>query len=204
MLSCKICGISDPQTLNYIINHKIPPKFVGFICNYPRSNRNINFEKLKKLISISKNNISFVAVLVKPNQNFIEKIKNLNFDYYQLYDVSPKKTKLIKEKYKKKIISALTIENKEDVEKYKEFVSISDIILFDSKGYEKSLSFNHNFIDNISGNFNKMIAGNIQINDIFVFKNKDYIIDISGGLEDTDGKKCISKIDNFLIKVKTL
>ena len=49
-----------------------------------------------------------------------------------------------------------------------------------------------------------MITGNIQINDIFVFKNKDYIIDISGGLEDTDGKKCISKIDNFLIKVKTL
>ena len=72
-----------------------------------------------------------------------------------------------------------------------------------TQSYEKSLSFNHIY-RYISGNFNKMIAGNIQINDIFVFKNKDYIIDISGGLEDTDGKKCISKIDNFLIKVKTL
>ena len=40
--------------------------------------------------------------------------------------------KTIKEKYKK-IITAITVENKEDVEKYKEFVSISDIILFDSK-----------------------------------------------------------------------
>ena len=117
--------------------------------------------------------------------------------------VPPDQIKIIKEKYKK-IIAAITVENKEDVEKYKEFVSISDIILFDSKGYEKSLSFNHNFIDNISEDFNKMIAGNIQINDIFVFKNKDYIIDISGGLEDTEGKKCISKINDFLTKVKTL
>ena len=36
---CKICGISDPDTLNFLINHPHPPKFVGFICNYPKSSR---------------------------------------------------------------------------------------------------------------------------------------------------------------------
>ena len=200
----KICGISDLDTLNFIINHPYPPQFIGFICNYKKSSRYVGAEKLNELLKLDKKKSNFVAVLVKPNIEILEKIKNFNFDYYQIYDCTPVEIKTIKEKYKKKIITAITVENKEDVEKYKEFVSISDIILFDSKGYEKSLSFNHNFIDNISGNFNKMIAGNIQINDIFVFKNKDYIIDISGGLEDTDGKKCISKIDNFLIKVKTL
>ncbi len=153
---------------------------------------------------LKKKTSNFVAVLVKPNIEILEKIKDLKFDYYQIYDCTPEEIKVIREKYKKKIIAAITVENKEDVEKYKQFVSLSDIILFDSKGYEKSLSFNHNFIDNISGDFNIMIAGNIQINDIFVFKNKNYIIDISGGLEDTKGKKCISKINDFLIKVKTL
>ena len=198
MLSCKICGISDPQTLNYIINHKIPPMFVGFICNYPRSNRNINFKKLKKLININKNNISFVAVLVKPNQYFLEKIKNLNFDYYQLYDVSPKKTKLIKEKYKKKIISALTIENKEDVEKYKDYNLISDIILFDSKGYEKSLGFNHELLNDVPNTITKMLAGNIQYDDkLDKYSKITDIIDISGSLE-TAGKKDIKKINKFL------
>ena len=203
-LKCKICGVSDSKTLDFILNHKFPPEFIGFIVNYPASKRFVQTDKLNNLLNVKKKTSSFVAVLVKPNIEILEKIKNFNFDYYQIYDCTPVEIKTIKEKYKKKIITAITVENKEDVEKYKEFVSISDIILFDSKGYEKSLSFNHNFIDNISGNFNKMIAGNIQINDIFVFKNKDYIIDISGGLEDTDGKKCISKIDNFLIKVKTL
>ena len=198
MLNCKICGISDPQTLNYIINHKIPPMFVGFICNYPRSNRNINFKKLKKLININKNNISFVAVLVKPNQYFLEKIKNLNFDYYQLYDVSPKKTKLIKEKYKKKIISALTIENKEDVEKYRDYNLISDIILFDSKGYEKSLGFNHELLNDVPNTITKMLAGNIQYDDkLDKYSKITDIIDISGSLE-TAGKKDIKKINKFL------
>ena len=198
MLSCKICGISDPQVLNYIINHSTPPKFVGFICNYPRSNRNINFEKLKKLISVNKNNIYFVAVLVKPNQNFLEKIKKLNFDYYQLYDVRPKKTKLIKEKYKKKIISALTIGNKKDVEKYKDYNLISDIILFDSKGYEKSLGFNHELLNDVPNKITKMLAGNIQYDDkLDKYSKITDIIDISGSLE-TAGKKDIKKINKFL------
>ena len=26
---CKICGIKDPDTLNFIINHPFPPKFIG-------------------------------------------------------------------------------------------------------------------------------------------------------------------------------
>ena len=43
-----------------------------------------------------------------------------------------------------------------------------------------------------------MIAGNIQIEDIPDFKNSDYMIDISGALEDDSGKKDIKKIDKFL------
>ena len=74
MLSCKICGISDPQVLNYIINHSTPPKFVGFICNYPKSHRNLNFKKLKELIDIKKNaKINYVAVLVNPKQTILKK-----------------------------------------------------------------------------------------------------------------------------------
>ena len=63
----KICGISDSKTLNYIINHQYPPQFIGFICNYSKSKRYVEFNMLKKLISIEKKNSKFVAVLVKPN-----------------------------------------------------------------------------------------------------------------------------------------
>ena len=197
----KICGISDSKTLNYIINHQYPPQFIGFICNYSKSKRYVQFDKLVKLIDVDKKNISFVAVLVSPNDLFLEKIKNLNFDYYQLYDVSPEKTQKIKKIYNKKIITSLAIENKKDVEKYKGYQNDSEIINFDSKGYEQSIGFDHELLKDIPSSIDKMIAGNIKIEDIPNFKNTSYIIDVSSTLENEKGVKDINKIDKFLNSV---
>ena len=194
----KICGVSDPETLSYILNHNQRPTMIGFITNYEKSKRFIEYEKLKNLINIDKKNVSFVSVLVNPDDKILEKIKNLNFDYYQLYDVSSERTKEIKLKYKIKIISAITVSGKNDVIKYKDYLDISDIILFDSKGYHKSESFDHNLLDEVPHKLNKMIAGNIQIDDIPKFRDKDFIIDLSGAIEDENGKKDINKIDKLL------
>lgn len=198
MKGLKICGVSDPKTLNYILNHNQKPTMIGFITNYEKSRRFVEYEKLKELINVDKKNISFVSVLVNPNDEILEKIKDLNFDYYQLYDVDADRTNEIKSKYKIKIITAITVSSKEDVIKYKDYTNVSDVILFDSKGYHKSESFDHNLLDEVSDELNKMIAGNIQIDDIPSFKNKDFIIDLSGALEDENGKKDISRIDKLL------
>ena len=194
----KICGISDPKTLNYILNHPHPPKFIGFITNYKKSKRYVAYENLKNLINVTKKQTNFVSVLVDPSDELLEKIKDLNFDYYQLYDVDPVRTAEIKKKYKIKIISAITISNKKDVDTYKDYLEISDIILFDSKGYDRSESFDHNLLEQVPNEINKMIAGNIQIDDIPNFKNKDFIIDLSGSIENNEGKKDINKIDKLL------
>ena len=201
---CKICGIKDLDTLNFIINHSHPPKFIGFICNYTKSPRYVEINNLKSLLNVNKNRSKFVAVLVKPNYEILEKIKNLPFDYYQLYDCTPYEIKMIKDKYQKKIITALTIKNKSDVGKHKFFADITDIYLFDSKGYEKSLKFNHNLIKNIKLDKELMLAGNIKFDDNL--KNYQKIanyLDLSGGLE-TSGLKDISKIDIFLNNLNKL
>ena len=200
----KICGVSDLKTLNYIVEHPYPPQFIGFITNYRKSKRYVEFEKLKELINIDKKGINFVSVLVNPDDEILEKIKNLRFDYYQLYDVTPEITKLIKEKYKIKIISALTINNKDDVDQYKKYEIISDIILFDGKGYEKSFGFDHKLLNNVPNTVKKMLAGNIQYNDeLEKFSKIADIIDISGSLE-TAGKKDISKINILLENISEI
>ena len=201
---CKICGIKDPDTLNFIINHPYPPKFIGFICNYPKSPRFVDLNQLKNLLNVSKNKSNFVAVLVKPNNKILEEIKNLPFDYYQLYDCTPDEIRIIKQKYRKKIITAFTIKDKSDVKKYKSFSEITDIYLFDSKGYEKSQKFDHNLIKDIKLNKELMLAGNIKFNDNL--KNYEKIadfIDLSGGLE-TSGLKDTSKINIFLNNFKQI
>ena len=203
-MDAKICGIKDTKTLNYIVNHNNPPKFIGFITNYPKSKRYVEHKNLKRLINIDKKKINFVSVLVSPDDEILEKIKDLNFDYYQLYDVSPEKTKIIKEKYKVKIITALAIENISDVEEYKKFESISEIILFDSKGYEKSIGFDHQLLNNVPASVNKMLAGNIGYDDkLDKYSKITDIIDISGSLE-TLGEKDISKIKIFLENISKI
>ena len=204
ILKSKICGVSDSKTLNYIINHNHPPQFIGFIVNYPKSKRYVDIQKLKELMKIEKKKSFYVAVLVNPNQNILEEIKEMPFDYYQLYDCEPDKIKSIKEKYKKKIITAITISDSEDLNKYKQFTDTTDIYLFDSKGYENSMSFDHALIEKLNLNKEVMIAGNIQIDDnLENLKKIAHIIDISGGVE-TDGLTDISKIDIFLNKIKNL
>ena len=198
----KICGISDLNTLEFIINHAYPPQFIGFICNYKKSSRYVEVEKLKELLALDKKKSYYVAVLVKPLEDILEKIKYLPFDYYQIYDCTPEEIKKIKKKYNKKIITALTIRDEIDVEKYQLYSEVSDIYLFDGKGYEKSIAFDHSLIKKIKINKPLMIAGNIKVNDnLDNYKKIADIIDISGGLE-TSGVKDKSKIDIFLNKVE--
>ena len=200
----KICGISDLDTLNFIINHPYPPQFIGFICNYKKSSRYVEVEKLNELLTLDKKKSNFVAVLVKPDEKILERIKHLPFDYYQVYDCTPEEIKEIKQKYNKKIITALTIKDENDVEKYQLFSEVTDIYLFDSKGYEKSMAFDHSLIKKIKINKPLMIAGNVQLNDnLENYEKIADIIDISGGLE-TSGVKDKSKIDIFLNKVKQI
>ena len=204
ILKSKICGVSYTKTLKYIINHKNPPQFIGFIVNYLKSKRYVDIKKLKELMKIEKKSSLYVAVLVNPEKDILEEIKNLPFDYYQLYNCSVDKMRSIKNLYNKKIIAALTIENSEDVKNYQLYKDVSDIYLFDSKGYEKSMSFNHTLIENIQSNKELMLAGNIQINDdLEKYKKIADIIDISGGLE-TSGLKDINKIETFLNKLSDL
>ena len=204
IIRSKICGVSDLDTLNFIINHPYPPQFIGFICNYKKSSRYVEVEKLNELLKLDKKKSNFVAVLVKPDKDILEKIKYLPFDYYQIYDCTAKDIKKIKKKYNKKIITALTIKDETDINKYQLFSEVTDIYLFDSKGYEKSMAFDHTLIEKIKINKPLMIAGNIQVNDnLEKYKKIADIIDISGGLE-TSGVKDKSKIDIFLNKVEQI
>ena len=198
-MEAKICGIKNVKTLKYILNHKYPPNFIGFIFNYPKSKRNLNLWELTKLLNLKKHHkINFVSVLVNPSDITLNKVLKFNFDYLQLYNVNPVRTKFIKEKYKIKIISAITVGSLKDVYAFNLYRRISEIILFDSKGYEKSLSFDHTLLENIPNDTKRMLAGNIKYNDnLEKFKKISDIIDISGSLE-TQGEKDNRKINKFL------
>ena len=80
----------------------------------------------------------------------------------------------------------------------------TDIFLFDGKGYEKSIAFDHKLVQEINIDKPLMIAGNIQMDDnLKKYTKIADIVDISGGLE-TSGLKDKSKINIFLKKLKQI
>ena len=161
--------------------------------------------KIKKNIPLIDQHDKFGFWGGKFGGNFIpETLKKPVEDLEILFKKLRKDKKFIKEKYNKKIISALTIQNKKDVEKYKEYELISDIILFDGKGYEKSIGFDHLLVKNLPSIIKKMLAGNIKYNEkLDKYSKITDIIDISGSLE-TSGKKDISKINVLLKKINKI
>jgi phosphoribosylanthranilate isomerase len=199
-IELKICGIKSKNIIKTIVENG-GCNYLGFVF-YPPSPRNLSIEQSKKLTSIVPKHIKKVAVLVKPENSFIEKIKN-QFDYFQIYDSSPSEVKALKLLSNKKIIKAIKVKKKEDIDLYKNYVGIADDFLFDSSGMEKSFSFDWNYLKKIKIK-NWFLAGGISINNLDRVKNITKKIDISSALEDNPGEKSVKKVLNFLRKVKDL
>jgi len=198
-MKVKVCGLSTIEQVETCVNHGAD--FCGFILNYPKSHRYIEYETAEKLTNIDKKNSKFVGVLTNATQDEFLKFSKLNIDYFQIYgEYTRNDIKNIKGKFNKKIIVALQIKSKEDVLKYKIYENEADI-LFDSSGLEKSLSWNFDWIKAVP--IPKMIAGNIQIQDLEKISKIADIVDVSGAVE-TEKKKDLTKIKEFLLKIKEI
>jgi phosphoribosylanthranilate isomerase len=201
-MKLKICGLSNPKDVKACVMLNV--NYCGFILNYPKSHRYVSFNKAKNLTNINKGNTKYVGVLVNPTDEELFVFSKLNFDYFQLYGIHDSKMLLkIKKKINKKIISTIQVKKKKDIDKYKLIEKISDIILWDSSGYEKSLSWNYKWIKSISTNAEKMIAGNITVEKIADLRGLVDIIDVSGAVE-TNKVKDINKINKIITEIKKI
>ena len=201
-MKVKVCGLSTAEQVKTCV--QLGADYCGFILNYSKSHRFIQFEKAKELTNIKKKNTKYVGVLVNPKNEDLEKFSELNIDYFQIYgNYNEKLISNIKLKFNKKIIIAIQVKNKKDILNYKQFENVADIILWDSSGFEKSLDWNFSWIKSIQTNVTKMIAGNINIDKIGKIFNLADIVDVSGALE-TNKVKDISKIKYFLDNLKKL
>ena len=202
-MQAKVCGLSTAKQIETCVEYGA--NFCGFILNYKKSHRFINYQTAEQLTRINKKNTAYVGVLVNPTIEQLKKFSNLNLDYFQIYgDFNAEQISEIKSKYNKKIIMALQIKEEQDVLKYKTYQKAADIILFDSSGLHQSLSWDYNWIKDVpSSTVRRMLAGNINIDMLENLKEITDIIDVSGALE-TDKVKDIFKIKKFLDKVRQI
>jgi len=201
-MQAKICGLTTAEHVQMCVDYGA--SFCGFILNYKKSHRFIDYKTAEILTNIPKQNTSYVGVFVDPTEEELDQYSKLKLDYFQIYgNFNSDDISKIKDKYKKKIIVALQIKEKKDILNYKTFEQVADIILFDSSGLHQSLSWDFNWVKDVPQSITKMLAGNINMDALENLKKITDIVDVSGALE-TDKVKDVKKIKEFLNKIKNL
>ena len=192
----KICGLNPSRDVQICLDLNV--NFLGFVF-YDKSPRNLKISELNILNTYNKKNSFFVAVTVNPSDEFIDKIKTKNFDYIQLHGSEDNnRIKEIKRKSNLKIIKAIKVNNKNDIDLYKQF-SEADYILFDTPGMEKSMEFPKNLIKEIPKGEKFALAGGVTVDTIKnLVKLGINFIDLSSSVEENIGYKDHIKIKNFM------
>ena len=198
----KICGLNPIRDIKLCLDLKV--NFLGFVF-YENSPRNINLAEVKNLSRYNRQDSSFVAVTVDPTNEFIENVVSNNFEYIQLHGAETnQRVKEIKKKYNLKVIKAIKIKTKDDINKYKKF-SEADIILFDTPGMEKSIKFPKNLITNLPIGHKYALAGSISEDNVEIISKLGVnFFDLSSNLESHAGYKDHLKIKRFLQKIKEI
>ena len=202
-MKVKICGLHPARDVQLCVDLGI--NFLGFVF-YKRSPRNINLEDVKKLKKFKKQNSSFVAVTVNPDDEFIKSQVIGNFEYIQLHGSETSERVSEIKSMGLKIIKAVKIKDEADIKSYKQYEN-ADVILFDTPGMEKSIQFPKDLISKLPKGEKYALAGSISENNLEnIAKLGVTFCDLSSNLElDTQiGYKDHLKIKKFIKKVNEL
>ena len=195
----KVCGQTDPEIIKLCIEQGA--RLIGFIVNYPKSPRSISIKKLKSLTSNIPDDVKKVAVMVNPSIDEVKEISNY-CNVIQLHgDETEEFIQLIKKETDLEVIKVIKVNNKEDLQTNKKFIS-ADIFLYDTPSMgQNGKAFDFEMLKDLK-NRNFFIAGKININNIetaLLYTDK---IDVNSGLETKKGIKDPEKIKQFFNRLK--
>ena len=197
----KICGITSEEAIVAASKYQCC-KYLGFVT-YSKSKRHLTIERARQLTKLVPKHVKRVSVSVGiPTDDFINKTQNM-YDYFQIYDASPSQIQQLKLISGKKVIVAIKAKDQKAVDLHKQYIGIADSFLFDgSSSYGTSASFNWDYLKTVKSSF--FLAGGIGVENISDALTISPQIDSNSKLEETEGKKSVKKIKEFLLKVKEI
>lgn len=149
-------------------------------------------------------------------QNIVTRVYNYKLDYIQLHGNEPRETlenlrATIDPDIKPniKIIKAISVSSAEDINKYKEYVGVADLFLFDTKCKTVGGSgeqFDWQVLQAYDGDVPFLLSGGIGPDDAERVRNfhhpKCIGIDLNSKFEIEPALKDVEKLKQFLVKVK--
>lgn len=203
MIKIKICGLSRIDDINYC--NELKPDYIGFILGFPKSRRNITFDKAKELKSHLDSNIKSVGVFVNADIDSIIQFCNENIiDLVQLHgneDINY--INELKSKINKPITKAVRVQFAEEI--LKADTLPCDYLLLDTYVSNivggSGLTFDWSIIPKISKPY--FLAGGLTSENVSkaIEICNPYAVDVSSSVEDGNYKS-YDKIKEFISQIR--
>jgi len=209
MIEIKLCGLKEPSHIEAAFSLGI--KYLGFVF-FDKSPRFLRNDNAKSLISLTPPGIIKVGLVVNPSDECLNSISGLNLDMIQLHgSESIDRVKEIKSKFNFSLIKAIGIKEKKDLDLVERYSEVADHLLIDAKPSSNTslpggngIKFDWTILEKKSWSFPWFLAGGLNANNITeaLRMTKAKKVDLSSGVEDSNGRKSINKITSFVNKIK--
>ncbi|MDO5457146.1 MAG: phosphoribosylanthranilate isomerase [Atopococcus tabaci] len=200
-MKIKICGINRPVDVQYI--NQSQPDYVGFIVNFPKSHRSVDYNQLRALAGRIDAPIKKVGVFVDESAEQIAQILNEEIlDIAQLHGKQEEDfIKHLRSLTNKEIWKAFAVESEDDLLQAE--ASSADLVLLDNKGGGTGQAFDHSLIKKFPRPY--LLAGGMDEETIPLVLDRfsPMGIDTSSGTE-TNKKKDPKKIENIIRMVRNV
>ena len=205
-MKIKLCGFTELKTIKTAIDYGCDFLGIVFVKN---SIRYVNPEESKKLSSIIPNNIHKVAVVANETLENLQ-IINQNFrpDFFQLHgEENVEYIENLRKKFPNiLIIKAISISEKNDLNKIKNFENYVDYFLLDNKNPGSGKAFKWEFLKDFKPAKPYFLSGGINLlnlDEAIKIANPEFI-DVSSGIEEIRGFKSSKLIIEILQKIKSI
>jgi len=205
----KICGLTRPEDVESAI--KYGASYLGFIVECP-SKRRLSVAQAAQLSLPAKGIIPRVAVTVNPDDTLIDQIlAQMQPDFVQLHgDETPERAAEIARRVK--IIKAVGIASDDDMKIAESYAGMAEFLLYDAKPPKgesvrggHGVAIDWNIIANAPTPKIFAVAGGLNPDNVAdaIKATRAPIIDVSSGVESSDGIKDAEKIRAFIQATKS-
>ena len=208
-LKIKICGVKNKEIAQHAID--AGASFIGFIF-YEKSHRNITIENCEQILSEIKDLTIPVAVTVNPDDNLLDDLLRIGFQYIQLHGhETHEMVESIKLKYDFKIIKAFGVFSTQDLDELVKYEPFVEYFLLDSPPQADiqggtGNKFDWKIIENLSITKSFFLSGGLNKDNIIsaISLKKTSYFDVSSGVENSEGIKDKQLITEFISKAKSI
>lgn len=205
-LTVKICGLSEEKTLDAAL--AAGADMIGFVF-HGASPRNVGIAHASGLRSRIEGRAELVALTVNASDgDLTEIVERVRPDWLQLHgDESPERVVELRDRFGLRVMKAVPIRGRGDVEAADAYRGVADIILFDAKPPigatlpgGNGVPFNWRLLRGLELDVPFMVSGGLDPGNVgeAIAITNPHGVDVSSGVESAPGRKDADLIGAFI------